>query len=55
MVGLAIWVEVKFEPPLWVHGVIWLPVTLGLAILMLRPLKAGLIVLQYRHRELGGG
>jgi uncharacterized protein (DUF983 family) len=54
VVGLAIWVEVKFEPPLWVHGLIWLPVTLGLAILMLRHLKAGLIALQYRHRELSG-
>jgi uncharacterized protein (DUF983 family) len=54
VVGLAIWVEVKFEPPLWVHVALWLPTTLALAILMLRPLKAGLIALQYRHRELGG-
>jgi len=32
VVGLAILVEVKFEPPLWLHAVLWLPVTLGGAI-----------------------
>jgi uncharacterized protein (DUF983 family) len=53
VVGLAIWVEVLFAPPLWVHAIVWLPVTLAGALLMLRPLKAGLIALQYRHRELG--
>ena len=55
VVGLAILVEVKFAPPLWLHAVLWLPVTLGGAILMLRYLKAGLIALQYRHLALGGG
>jgi uncharacterized protein (DUF983 family) len=55
VVGLAILVEVLFAPPLWVHVVLWTPFTLGAAVLMLRPLKAGLIALQYRHRALGGG
>jgi uncharacterized protein (DUF983 family) len=54
VVGLAILVELLFSPPLWVHVVLWTPVILGGAILMLRPLKAGLIALQYRHRALGG-
>src|SRR5206468_4237956 len=53
VVGLAIWVEIVFAPPIWVQMLLWLPVTLGGAILMLRPLKAALIALQYRHRELG--
>ena len=52
-VGLAILVEVEFAPPLWLHVVLWAPLVLGGAILMLRPLKAGLIALQYRHRSLG--
>jgi uncharacterized protein (DUF983 family) len=52
--GLAAIVEIKFSPPLWLHLVLWTPVILGGAILMLRPLKAGLIALQYRHRALGG-
>ena len=52
-VGLAILVEAEFAPPLWVHIVLWVPLVLGGAILLLRPLKAGLIALQYRHRQLG--
>jgi uncharacterized protein (DUF983 family) len=52
-VGLAIIVEILFSPPLWVHAVLWTPLVIGGAILLLRPLKAGLIALQYRHRQLG--
>jgi uncharacterized protein (DUF983 family) len=55
VVGAAIWVEVVFAPPLWVHVVLWTPVVFAGAIAMLRPLKAGLIALQYRHRLLGDG
>jgi len=55
VVGLALLVEVTFEPPLWVHIVLWTPVILGGAIALLRPLKAALIALEYRHRALGGG
>lgn len=55
VVLLAILLEVVVAPPLWVHAVLWTPVTIGGAILLLRPLKAGLIALQYRHRALGGG
>ncbi len=53
VVLLAALVEIKFEPPIWVHIVLWLPMTLGGAVLLLRPLKAGLIALQYRHLALG--
>jgi uncharacterized protein (DUF983 family) len=52
VVALAILVEAKLAPPLWVHAAIWPPVILAGAIAMLRPLKAGLIALQYRHRLL---
>ena len=52
VVGLAAWVEIKFEPALWVHLLLWTPLILGGAIVMLRPLKAGLIALQYRHNLL---
>lgn len=48
--GLALWVELKFAPPLWVHMVLWAPLILGGAILMLRPFKATLIALQFRHK-----
>ena len=49
VVALAAIVEIEFAPPIWVHLVLWTPVIVGGAILMLRPLKAGMIALQYRH------
>lgn len=52
VVGLAFWVEFRFAPPLWVHMALWTPLIVGGAIAMLRPLKAALIALQYRHRIL---
>ncbi len=53
VVGLAALVEINFSPPIWVHLLLWTPLILAGAIAMLRPLKAGLIALQYRHRLLG--
>ena len=50
IVLLAFWVEFRFGPPLWVHAVLWPIVTVPLAILMMRPAKAALVALQYRHR-----
>lgn len=49
VVALAAIVEIEFEPPIWVHLVLWTPVIIAGAILMLRPLKAGMIALHYRH------
>lgn len=50
VVGLALWVEVKFEPPYWVHFVLWVPTILIACFGLLRPFKATLIALQYRHK-----
>lgn len=50
VVGLALIVEVKFAPPLWVHALIWPGVILAGALYMLRIFKATLIALQFRHR-----
>src|SRR6266480_3584672 len=46
----ALIVEAKFQPPMWVHAAIWLPVILGGTLLLLRPLKATMIALQFHHR-----
>jgi uncharacterized protein (DUF983 family) len=51
IVGLAFWVEFRFNPPLWVHAILWPLITIPLAIAMIRPVKAGLIAMQYRHRS----
>ena len=50
IVGLAFWVEFRFEPPLWLHALLWPVVTLALALPMIRILKAALVALQFRHR-----
>jgi len=51
IMGLAFWVEFRFAPPLWVHVVLWPVVMLPLAVLLMRPLKAGMVALQYQHRS----
>lgn len=50
--GLALFVEVSYQPPLWVHAALWLPLGLALPLLLMRPFKATLLALQYRfHAE----
>lgn len=53
VVLLALIVESIFAPPMWLHLVLWTPFTLVGAILLMRPIKAGLIAQQYRVRSLG--
>jgi uncharacterized protein (DUF983 family) len=48
--GSALLVEVAYQPPYWVHAVIWLPAILILAFVFLRLTKSLLLVLQYKHR-----
>ena len=50
LVPLALLFENIFAPPLWVHAVLWGFVALGATIGMLRPLKAYIIALQFKHR-----
>ncbi len=46
---LAAWFQFAVNPPFWVHLVIWLPVIVVGAILMMRPFKAWLIAQAYKH------
>jgi uncharacterized protein (DUF983 family) len=55
VVGLAFWVEFRFEPPLWVHAVLWPLVTLPLALALMRPAKAAMVAMQFRTRGTGMG
>jgi uncharacterized protein (DUF983 family) len=50
VISLAFWVEFRFNPPLWVHAILWPAFTLPLAILIMRPMKAGLVAMQFRTR-----
>jgi len=51
IVGMAFWVEFRFEPPLWVHVILWPTVTIPLAVIPIRPAKAAPIAQQYRHQS----
>jgi uncharacterized protein (DUF983 family) len=55
VVAAALIVEVRYEPPYWVHMALWPPLVLGGALALLRPLKAMMIAQQYRHAAAGFG
>lgn len=46
----AMIVEFSYEPPLWLHAILWIPLTFGLSLFLVRPAKGLLIALQYRHK-----
>jgi len=50
VIGAALWVEFRFNLPGSIHLLLWPTVTIPLAVLLMCPLKAALIVQQYRHR-----
>ncbi len=51
IVILVFWVEFRYEPPWWLHMLIWGPLTFALAVWFLRVLKALLIAQQFTHRS----
>ena len=50
VVGLALWLEVAYSPPLWLHFILWVPLALVLCLTALRLIKGVLITLQYRNK-----
>lgn len=50
LVPLALAIAFQIDMPLWLHALIWGVVILGLTIGSLRPIKAYIIALQYKHR-----
>jgi len=47
-------VEVKYQPPFWVHAALWLPLILVTTLLPLRSMKSLLIALQFHHKAAEG-
>lgn len=47
---LAVWIEIHFSPPFWVHLVTSLPAILLFCIPPLRPLKGWLVASQYFYK-----
>jgi uncharacterized protein (DUF983 family) len=54
VVGSALWMEVTYNPPLWLHFLLWIPLTIILSLTALRLIKGVLITLQYRNKAAEG-
>jgi uncharacterized protein (DUF983 family) len=54
VVFAALITEVLYQPPFWLHAVLWLPLILLVTLLPLRLLKGLLIDLQYHHKAQEG-
>ena len=48
--AIGLWIELTYDPPLWVHAVTTLPMILILCILPLRFVKGGLVASQYVNK-----
>jgi uncharacterized protein (DUF983 family) len=54
VVGLALAVEFAYEPPIWLHLVMWSVLAIVLSLALARPAKGLMIALQYHHRAAEG-
>jgi uncharacterized protein (DUF983 family) len=54
VVGAALITEVLYQPPYWVHAMLWLPLILIVTLGPLRPMKGLMIALQYHHKAAEG-
>jgi uncharacterized protein (DUF983 family) len=54
--GLALWLELAWRPPFWVHIVLWVPITAAAVIWGLRAGKGALLAAEYQRKagEAGG-
>lgn len=46
----AIWLQLRFAPPFWVHAVLWVPLATALTIGGLRVAKAWLLIAEHRRK-----
>ena len=54
VVAAALIVEVKYQPPFWLHAALWLPLILATTLWPLRAMKSLLIALQFHHKAAPG-
>jgi uncharacterized protein (DUF983 family) len=54
VVFCALIVEVVYQPPFWLHAVLWVPLILVTTLAPLRSMKSLLIALQFHHRAQEG-
>lgn len=46
----ALYVELAFTPPIWLHLLLWLPLTVVVSIGLLRPMKGVMLAAQFANR-----
>jgi uncharacterized protein (DUF983 family) len=51
----ALFTEVAFSPPVWVHLILWLPATLILCLALLRPFKGVMLAAQFMNKASEAG
>lgn len=51
----ALFTEIAFHPPIWVHLVIWLPLAAILVLALLRPFKGVMLAMQFHHKASEAG
>ncbi|QOG08182.1 DUF983 domain-containing protein [Aureimonas sp. OT7] len=52
--GLALYVEVAYAPPFWVHFLLWIPLIAIITLPLLRLAKSLMVGMQYRHKAAEG-
>ncbi|EGD59811.1 hypothetical protein Y88_2250 [Novosphingobium nitrogenifigens DSM 19370] len=52
---VAVWVQVQFDPPWWVHALVSLPIVAVGCLGSLRPFKGWLVASQYLNRAVEAG
>jgi uncharacterized protein (DUF983 family) len=53
VVPVALAVETAFAPSYWIHAALWLPMTVGMSLSLLQPIKGTLVGLQWALRMHG--
>ena len=54
LVAGALFVEVRYAPPYWLHAVIWGPLAILVPLALLRPFQGVLVALQFKHKAQEG-
>ena len=56
LVGFAALIsEIAFHPPVWLHLILWLPLTAILCLVLLRPFKGVMLALQFHNKASEAG
>ena len=48
IIGLMMWVESAYRPDFWIQAALWLPISLVLTMVLLRPVKGGVLGLMLK-------